>query len=221
MLSYAKLIYVKQGRFHFERNGSQPEVVRVGSVCSIQHKHEDAGPGEMAPARGQGPQSSVALDRPGVTYKADPRHAEIMIRELGLEPCRPVTTPGAREDVAKPSSVVVSSSWGLTNAGDGEPLASPEATRFRALTAPANYLAQDRADIHFAVKELARRMATPRSGDMEHMKQLGDYLVGTHRAVYMYPWQSEPTQRDAFVDSRSWRSTSGGALTWRKHVIKT
>ena len=35
----------------------------------------------------------------GITYEADPRHAEIIIRELGLETCKPVTTPGAREDV--------------------------------------------------------------------------------------------------------------------------
>ena len=91
--------------------------------------------------------------------------------------------------------------------------------RFRALTARANYLAQDRADIQFAVKELARRMVTPRRGDMELMKLLGKYLVRTLGAAYMHPWQTEPTQIDTFVDSdwagckSSRRSTSGGAMT--------
>ena len=70
-------------------------------------------------------------------------------------------------------------------------------------------------------------MATPRSGDMDLMKRLGRYLAGTLKAVYMYPWQSEPVQIDTFVDS-DWagckgtrRSTSGGTMMWRKHVFKT
>ena len=87
----------------------------------------------------------------GITYEADPRHAEIIIRELGLETCKRVTTPDAREDVAKASSVVVSSSGELTNEGEGEPLAPSEATRYRGWAARANYLAFDRADIQFAV----------------------------------------------------------------------
>ena len=62
---------------------------------------------------------------------------------------------------------------------------------------------------------------------MDLMKRHGKYLVGTLRAMYMYPPQSKPTQIDTFVDSDlagckgSRRSTSGGAMTWRKHVIKT
>ena len=71
----------------------------------------------------------------GITYEADVRHAEIIIRDLGFETCRPVATLGAREDVGKASSVVVSGNGEPTNEGDGEPLNSSEATCFRALTA--------------------------------------------------------------------------------------
>ena len=112
-----------------------------------------------------------------------------------------------------------SSSGELTNEGEGDPLGPSEATRYRGLAARANYLALDRADIQYAVKELARRMATPRSGDMDLIERLGRYLAGTPRAVYMYPWQSEPVQIDTFVDSDwagckgSRRSTSGEATT--------
>ena len=127
--------------------------------------------------------------------------------------------------MAKASGVVVSSSGELTNEGEGELLALSQVTRYRGLTARANFLALDRADIKFAVKELARRMATPRSGDMDLMKRLGKYLVGTLRAVYMYPWQSEPAQINTFVDSDwagckgSWRSTSGDAMMSAKHIF--
>ena len=114
----------------------------------------------------------------------------MIVRDLGLEACRPVTTPGAREDVAKASCVVVNAGGELENEDGGDDLPAQEATRFRALAARANYLAQDRADIQFAVKELARRMSTAKSGDMELLKRLGRYLVGTPRAVYDYAWQS-------------------------------
>ena len=59
-----------------------------------------------------------------ITYEADHRHAEIIIRDLGFETCRPVTTPGAREDVAEASSVVLSSSGDMTNEGERGPRAS-------------------------------------------------------------------------------------------------
>ena len=35
----------------------------------------------------------------GIGYEADQRHAELVVKELGLEESRPVTTPGAKEDV--------------------------------------------------------------------------------------------------------------------------
>ena len=163
----------------------------------------------------------------GLTYEADPRHAEIIIRDLGLEACKPVTTPGAREDVAKASFVIVGENGLLENEGGGELLGAQGATRFRALTARGNYLALDRADIQFAVKELSRRMSAPRSGDMDLLKRLGRYLAGTSRAVYTYPWQTEPSRIDTFVDSDwagchgSRRSTSGGAMMWGRHVLKS
>ena len=82
------------------------------------------------------------------------------------------------------------------------------------MAARANYLAVDRADIQYAVKELARRMATPRSGDMDLMKRLGRYLVGTPRAVYMYPWQSEPEQiaHLSILNGRAAKALGGAIL---------
>ena len=39
-----------------------------------------------------------------------------------------------------------------------------EATRFRAVAAPANYIAADRPDIQYAVKELYRKLPKPVQG---------------------------------------------------------
>ena len=169
-----------------------------------------------------------------ITYEADQRHAEILISELEMCGAKPVTTPGAREEVTKASIVEVDKDGKLQNNIDeessgGKVLDKAEATRYRAMAARSNFLAQDRADVQFAVKEVARRMATPREGDWALLKRLARYLVGAPRAVYGYGWQTdgETNNLDTYVDS-DWggckgtrRSTSGGVIMNGYHVLKT
>ena len=85
----------------------------------------------------------------GVTYEADQRHAEIIVRELGLEGAKAVMTPGSREDVEGQQKL---------NEKDNELLPPAEATRYRGLAARLNYLAQDRFELLYAAKECSRRM---------------------------------------------------------------
>ena len=166
----------------------------------------------------------------GITYEADPRHAEILIKELSPGTCRPAATPGSREDVGKASAVIIDAAGALQNTAEGLAgplLTSAEATKFRGLAARANYLAQDRMDIQFAVKEIARRMASPRQGDMALLTRLAKYLAGAPRVTYCYAWQSSVEPMEAFVDSDwagcvgSRRSTSGGILARGSHILKT
>ena len=157
----------------------------------------------------------------GLTYEADQRHAEIIVQELGLGSSKAVTTPGSRDDAAKMSPLQQQEEV------NSDYLAGKEATKFRALTARMNYLAQDRPDLQYAVKEVARRMASPRQGDWTALKRVGRYLVGAPRVVQTFAWQSMPNELDAFVDS-DWagckstcRSTSGGAVRLGWHTLKT
>ena len=155
-----------------------------------------------------------------LSYEADQRHAEIMIRELGLEGAKAVTTPGSRDDAGR--SPLTSKEIGGPALDDEDPesrgpLLSPEdATAYRALVARGNYLAQDRVEIQYAVKEAALRMATPREEDWSLLKRIGRYLKGAPRLVYWYQFQNMPSKLDTFSDS-DWagckttrRSTSGG-----------
>lgn len=171
----------------------------------------------------------ISWDDDGITYEADQRHAEIVVRELGLEAGRPVTTPGSRDDAGKMSAVKVDNA--LTKDSEYEAhdalLQGQEATKFRAITARLNYLAQDRPDLQYAVKEVARRMASPRHGDWLALKRIGRYLLGAPRAVQKYWWQCMPSELSTFVDS-DWagckttcRSTSGGAVLLGGHTLKT
>ena len=96
----------------------------------------------------------------GWEYEADQRHAEILINEMGFEAnTKSVVTPGVKmsaDDIVK---------W-------EEPISEGSVTRYRACAARAMYLAQDRSDIGYAVKEVFRGMAAPTEGDLSNLKRL-------------------------------------------------
>ena len=82
---------------------------------------------------------------------------------------------------------------------------SPEdATTFRALSARANYLSQDRADIGFSTKELCREFAVPNRHSQAKLKRVCRYLAGKPRLVHQYNWgdgaNAEQTL-EVFVDT--------------------
>ena len=76
-----------------------------------------------------------------VTFEADPRHAEMIIRQLGLEGAKSVSTPAEKE-----RSGDVLASVGLP------PVTAEQTTLFRSLAMRAQFLAQDRADLNECVK---------------------------------------------------------------------
>ena len=100
----------------------------------------------------------------------------MILKELELENCRPVTTP-----------------WGLQEQGfpqdeEGDVLCGAEAIKFRAIVARLNYMAMDRPDIQYATKEAAKRMANPRKPDWLLLKRVGRHLAGSHRLVQLMKW---------------------------------
>ena len=100
-----------------------------------------------------------------------------------------------------------------------------EATLYRAVAARFHYLAPDRPDVAFSVKEVARAMSAPRQSHMKMIKKLGKYLKGTPRLVSWLKWQEMPEVLTTFTDSdwagclKSARSTSGGVVCLGKHTI--
>ncbi len=146
----------------------------------------------------------------GLTYEADPRHVEILVRGVaGAE--RALSAPGTHsKDFEVPS----------------EPdLPDSIARLFRSFAARANYLAMDRPDLSQATKELCRRMSAPRAADLRALSRVARYLVGAARVVYEFPWQRGPVLQ-AFTDSdfagcvSTRLSTSGGAVLLGTHLLK-
>ena len=90
-----------------------------------------------------------------------------------------VVTPGVKED----------------SVSDDTPLEPSMSSLYRSLTMRINYLAQDRADLQYAGKELARAMAAPTVSAWNKLKRVGRYLVGRPRMVLFLP-HSEMDQQD-------------------------
>ena len=88
----------------------------------------------------------------GWEYECDQRHAEIILEELQLVGGKPLGTPGVDEVLKRTPD---------EDAYGSEPLEPEIATQFGALTARANDMVQDRAELQFAVKELCRTMSAP------------------------------------------------------------
>ena len=152
----------------------------------------------------------------GLELEADPRHAELVVRELGLEQASVSKVPGV-----KPSRD------GEVTAAMSEELGRDEARRYRAVAARLNYLAPDRVDIGYSVKEAARSMAKPLVGDWDKLKRIGRYLLGKPRLISKFAWQSDIGVVTAYSDSdwagdkNTCKSTSGGILVIGSHVLKS
>ena len=66
-----------------------------------------------------------------------------------------------------------------------------EGTCYRALVARANYLALDRPDPQFFVKELCKAMSQPTIGDKKNLKRLGRYRPLSREKSLNLSWSSE------------------------------
>ena len=148
-----------------------------------------------------------------VEYEADPRQVEILIKQLELEDAKSMSTPGVK--------------YSSKEIEDNEKLLDPIASsHFRAVAARANYLAQDRPDIQFSVKEVCREAAHPTQLGLMKLKRLGRYLVGKPRMILKYRYQ-KPCDIMAYADSdwagcvRTRRSTSAGLIMLGDHFIKS
>ena len=105
------------------------------------------------------------------------------------------------------------------------PFNAAKSKSYRGLVALANFVAQDRADIGFAAKEVSKFMSDPAECDILPLKILGRYLTENPRCINLMRWQNNPISWDCFSDS-DWggdlgtrRSTSGGCIFYGDHML--
>ena len=102
--------------------------------------------------------------------EADPRHAELIIEQLGVESARVAASAGVdgvEEDDRE----------------DDVDIVGADLTRFRGVAARCNYLSFDRPDAQFAMKVICREMSNPTTGSLRRLRRIGCYLKGCKRFV--------------------------------------
>lgn len=143
------------------------------------------------------------------TIEADPRHVQILIKELNLAEAKSTPTPGVKRTDT-----------------ESERLNPIECSRYRSLVMRGCYLSLDRPDIAYSCKELARSMGTPTQADWNGLKRLARFLLGAPRLVWRFADQLEQDYFTMYTDSddagctKSRKSTSCGALMHGSHLIK-
>ena len=156
----------------------------------------------------------VTVDEVGWRLEADPRHAELIIEQLGVGDLREAATPGVdgADEVDRDDDVEI---------------VGADATRFRGVAARCNYLSFDRPDIQYSTKEICREMSRPTTGSLRRLKRLGQYLKGKPRLVWRFDMQYPCTTLDVYTDAnwagcrKSRKSTSGGTIMLGSHCLKT
>ena len=147
----------------------------------------------------------------GVDVEADPRHVELILKEMGMEECKGSDVVGRTR---------------LTGEEEGE-LLPQDARRFRSIAARCDFLAADRIDIQFACKEVCRRMSVPCESDWKMLKSIARYLRSHPRVLLQYKNQDPPHSMETTVNTdpagcrRTRKSTNGGCVMHGMHLIKS
>ena len=178
----------------------------------------------------------ISVSEQGWQVEADPQHLEVAIAQLNLTEAKGVSTPVATDHGAKSAAEIKRIRLELekpdrssANTVDCScpPLPDDKKKVYQSIAARLNYLALDRPDIGFGVKELMRRMSCPDEGDMQALKRICRYLITMPRLAYLYHWQPLSDNVTISGDAnwagcvRTRKSTLGGVATWGGLVLKT
>lgn len=130
----------------------------------------------------------VTWSKDGYTWEADPVHAMAIIAWAAADTCRPAPTPGTKES--------------LRNVRDGlDTLGEAEASEVRSMAGKSIYLAVDRPDVTYAVREICRDMSAPKVRTLIRVKRLAKYLSGRRTLRWHFFYQEETGILQAMVDS--------------------
>ncbi len=148
-----------------------------------------------------------------IEYEAEPRQAEWLLAECGLEGpgVKAVATPRVKGTFAEYEA--------------DEELQLRAHTAFRDSAARGKHLAADRIDAQYACEGICRWISKPTVMAWTAIKRLCRYLHGVPKFVYMYLQQSVEGV-DVYADTdragcpKTRKSTSGGCVMLGSHCIK-
>ena len=146
-----------------------------------------------------------------IEYEADGRHVEILLAQMKLgHEAKSVVTPGVKKDP-----------------GPEVELTGERREVYRGAVMRAAYLAQDRPELQFSVKELSRLVGAPTEEAWARLKRVARFLKGAPRTIARYVRQSPVGEVKVFTDSdhagcvRTRKSTSSVVAMHGKHWLKS
>lgn len=154
----------------------------------------------------------AGIEKGYVEWEADPRHMQILIVQVGLKP--------DSKTLGQPSTKMEKDADERLLNLDGRAV-------YRSATMRLSYVAQDRADIQYACKELARHMQEPTEWDLQQLKRAVRYMIGAGRVVQRFHQQPTPERLVVCTDSdfagcvRTRKSTSCCMVFWGLHLLRS
>ena len=148
----------------------------------------------------------------GIEYECDPRHAQLVLKDYGIAKGK-VTTPIVKEppdDKDKPDPKIP----------------ADEISFYRSATMRLNYAGQDRPDLAYVCRELAKGMSEPTERHVTMLKRCARYLALRPRVVQLFKWQDFPGTMHTWVDSnhagciRTRKSTTGVVTMFGDNCIR-
>ena len=172
--------------------------------------------GELEGMEGESGTSSEYLGREKYTVdgcvvtKPNDKHVQNIKTKLGMEDAKAGVLPGRKLD--------------LNTIGNMDLLSNKEKEIYASCVGASIYLSQDRADLKFAVKELARRLHALKRCDVQNLKVFARYRAGTKNYGHVSKLADgldpcDPLPLHAYTDS-DWagceetRKSSSGELTF-------
>ena len=146
---------------------------------------------------------TITWERNGISWRADKRHAESIIEQLGLQGAHGVAAPSEEtiRDLRR----------------DGVRVDDKLTTHHRSVIARANYLSLDRADTQFTTRTLSKMMSAPTEQAFKHLRHLGRYLCRVLELEILFHWSEDirtitvQSDSDWAGDRSDRRSVTGGA----------
>ncbi len=196
--------------------GPEHELQRIASEMGKAYpiKSNMLGPGEKDNREVTILNRKIRWGQHGIEYFADAKHAKKVIEDMGVQGCKPVDSVGSKDT-------------GNAKQNESTKLDSHAATQYRSCVARCNYLGQDRADLQFGVKEIAKSMASPTQADVARLKRLAKYLSTYPFSVTTFRWGNcggtavGYSDSDWAGDTTTRKSTSGGCITIGGCAIKS
>ena len=140
---------------------------------------------------------TLTLRQWGIEYEPDQQQVSRALKALGLTDAEGVATPGT-DDVGGPKASQISelrrtAKWHdppVEVREEDDLLTGEELKLFQSVVARFNFLAMDRPDLLYSVKELMRKMASPRTQSLTALKRVARYTIKYPRMNCRYPAQA-------------------------------